>query len=85
VTGTVAVAHGGTGATTLSGLLKGNGESPIGAAGKADLPAHNHSAAGEGGTLYNANGTVWVAPSSGASPSYKLTVTNGIVTYIGAP
>ena len=86
LSGTLIVSKGGTGTTGITGIVKGNGgESPFTAATAADLPAHTHASSAQGGTLYNANGTGYVSQTAGASTTFKITVTNGIVTYFGAP
>jgi len=50
VTGTVAVANGGTGATTLSGIIKGNGTNAMTIATAADFPTLNQSTTGNAST-----------------------------------
>lgn len=73
VTGTLPVANGGTGATTLTGVLKGNGTSAFTAAtaGTDYLAPPSGTAilkANSGGALANATaGTDYLAPPSGTS------------------
>jgi hypothetical protein len=77
VTGTVAVANGGTGATTLTAnnVLLGNGTSAIQAV-----------APGTTGNVLTSDGTTWTsaAPSGGASTTYSIgdSYGGGIVFYV---
>lgn len=86
VTGTLPVANGGTGATTLTGVLKGNGTSAFTAAtaGTDYLAPPSGTAilkANSGGALANATaGTDYVAPGGalGTPSSGTLTNTTGL-------
>jgi hypothetical protein len=77
VTGTVAVANGGTGATTLTAnnVLLGNGTSAVQAV-----------APGTTGNVLTSDGTTWTsaAPSGGASTTYSIgdSYGGGIVFYV---
>jgi hypothetical protein len=77
VTGTVAVANGGTGATTLTAnnVLLGNGTSAVQAV-----------APGTTGNVLTSNGTTWTsaAPSGGGSTTYSIgdSYGGGIVFYV---
>ena len=51
LSGTLGVASGGTGSTTLSGILKGNGTSQIGTAVAADFPTLNQNTTGTAAAL----------------------------------
>ena len=66
VTGTLAVANGGTGAATLTGLVKGNGTGAMTAAvsGTDYLQA---VAPGTSGNVLTSNGSTWVSDKSGSN------------------
>ena len=73
VTGTVAVANGGTGATTLTAnnVILGNGTSAV-----------QFVAPGASGNVLTSNGTTWTsaAPTGGSGGGYSTTVGNGSAT-----
>ena len=66
VTGTLPVANGGTGATTLTGLVKGNGTGAMTAA-VAGTDYLQAIAPGNSGNVLTSNGTTWVSDKSGSN------------------
>lgn len=77
VSGTLAVGNGGSGATTLTGYLKGNGTSPFTAV--SSIPYADVSGLG---TIVTQNQGVSGTFTSADTPAKTITVTNGIITSI---
>ena len=89
VTGTLPVANGGTGATTLTGMLKGNGTSAIsavtgtqwGATYWSDSNTIGTTAAGTSGQFLKSNGAAaptWSGVINNSQSSTALTATTGL-------
>jgi hypothetical protein len=79
VTGTLPAANGGTGVTTISGLIKGNGTSAFSVASAADIPALTLAKISDAGTAASKNtgttsGTVPLLDSNGKLPESVIPV-----------
>lgn len=74
VTGTLPVAKGGTGATTLTGIVKGNGTSAFTAAVAGDFPTLNQNSTGSSGSISNSGG--WSVTPSGTTLFFNYNGTN---------
>jgi hypothetical protein len=74
VTGTLPVANGGTGATTLTGIVKGNGTSAFTVAVAADFPTLNQNSTGSAGSIANSGG--WSVTPSGTTLFFNYNGTN---------
>ncbi|WP_131813764.1 beta strand repeat-containing protein [Mycolicibacter kumamotonensis] len=82
LSGTLAVNHGGTGTTSLSGIVKGNGTSGFSVASASDFPTLNQDTTGNAATATELSTarTLSVNLGSGASPTFdgSANVTLGV-------
>jgi hypothetical protein len=74
ITGTLPVASGGTGTTTLSGIVKGNGVGAMTVAGESDFPLLNQNTSGTAATATNTAITNNSALTSVVYPTFVTAV-----------